>query len=144
MRIEDATQTVGGHPVRIYATDGPKEYPIHGAIFREGAWHVVCWTIDGSYMTGWKTEFDLDLYDWRDEIPWGCLRDEIKWVKRTLTGLWWGIEETCVRFFDMGKESPDSSPDAWGCRYIYHDLSVIKMPEGPEGLREVIARRPET
>lgn len=44
-------QTKSGKPVRIYATDGGGEYPVHGAIYDEntGTWSVEHWRINGGY-----------------------------------------------------------------------------------------------
>jgi len=35
MDIKNATQTKGGKPVWIYATDGGGDYPVHGANWGE-------------------------------------------------------------------------------------------------------------
>ncbi len=43
-------KTEGGHPARIYATDGSSDYPIHGAIFVEGHWAPNSWTREGKFL----------------------------------------------------------------------------------------------
>jgi len=60
--ILEATQTVGGYPVRIYATDGEHNvYPIHGAINNGKGWMLAQWTINGRYVYDTETFYDLDL-----------------------------------------------------------------------------------
>jgi hypothetical protein len=69
MRIEDATQTVGGHPVRIYATDGGGGFPVHGAIWvcTFGEWVTYQWSLNGGFVgRNGEDNSDLDL-DLRDE-----------------------------------------------------------------------------
>lgn len=48
-------RTKDGREVRIYATDGYKDYPIHGAIMDHG-WCFHYWTEDGK---GTTSRFDL-------------------------------------------------------------------------------------
>ena len=48
-------RTRDGREVRIYATDGYKDYPIHGAIMDHG-WCFHYWTEDGK---GTTSRFDL-------------------------------------------------------------------------------------
>jgi hypothetical protein len=135
MRIEDVTQTVGGHPVRIYATDGGN-WPIHGAFWVKSlGWICATWTEEGSIETSKiPSSYDLDLHDWRDEIPWNCLRDDIQWVARDLDGTWFGFADrptACVLTFKWLGGRVGS-------------LNVIKMPTGPADWCEAIAKRPET
>ena len=52
-------RTRDGREVRIYAVDGSKEYPIHGAILTEGVWYSNLWTIDGNEHTDFSSERDL-------------------------------------------------------------------------------------
>jgi hypothetical protein len=138
MRIEDATQTVGGYPVRIYATDGGGNWPIHGAFWvKSFGWICATWTEEGSIETSKiPSSYDLDLHDWRDEIPWSYLRDEIQWVARQESGRWIGFVN-----------KPNRGEKRWlvsvGCdRKV--DLEPVKMPTGPADWREAIAKRPET
>ena len=44
--------TRSGLPVRIYATDGAGQHPIHGAIKYEGGWDDNTWCADGAYTAG--------------------------------------------------------------------------------------------
>jgi hypothetical protein len=141
MRIEDATQTVGGHPVRIYATDGGGDFPVHGAIWvcTFGEWVTYQWSLKGGFV-GRNGEDDsdlnLDLHDWRDEIPWKCLRDDIQWVARQESGRWVGFVNKPLRGDRIWVVSI-------GCgRKV--DLEPVKMPTGPADWREAIAKRPET
>jgi len=43
--------TRGGLEVRIYATDGLGEYPVHGAYWVHGNWVNTSWTLDGLYSS---------------------------------------------------------------------------------------------
>jgi hypothetical protein len=79
-----------------------------------------------------KEKYNLDLTDWRDEIPWNCLRDEIQWVARDFSGEWSGFANKPTRFDETAK---------WiGWRAT---LKGVKMPEGPADWREAIAKRPK-
>ena len=42
-------KTRDGKKVRIYATDGEKEYPVHGAIKLHNEWMAITWTAEGKY-----------------------------------------------------------------------------------------------
>jgi hypothetical protein len=124
MRIEDATQTVGGHPVRIYATDGGSaQEMIHGAIWVAEGWQATTWSKRGKKFQGppvdVRGEFDLDLRDWREDIPWSCLRDEIQEVCKAC-GRWWG-------YTAMGS--------------LICEISGVKMPVNAPELKE--AKRPK-
>jgi hypothetical protein len=135
MRIEDATQTVGGHPVRIYATDGGiYSNNIHGAIWRSG-WQFQVWKSTGeAALPITESVYDLDLHNWRDDIPWECLRNDIQWAARDLDGTWFGFADKPMR--------SDITATWFGGRET--SLKGVKMPSGPADWREAIAKRPET
>lgn len=42
-------RTRDGREVRIYATDGENEWPVHGAVWNEDGWHPVAWMRDGRW-----------------------------------------------------------------------------------------------
>lgn len=44
--------TKDGRPVRIYATDGGKNAPIHGAYLSKGEWEIAEWEADGTIFDG--------------------------------------------------------------------------------------------
>ena len=52
-----------GMPVRIYATDGAGDFPIHGAFQENGHWFPEKWTVDGycRITNGGVTESGNDL-----------------------------------------------------------------------------------
>ena len=52
-------KTRNGLPVRIYATDGGGEYPVHGAVLMHGVWSLEGWTISGSVVIGNESPCDL-------------------------------------------------------------------------------------
>lgn len=58
-------KTRSGLPVRIYATDGGGDYPIHGATCFGDIWHLCFWTKDG-FFTG--NEGGLDLIEVKPRI----------------------------------------------------------------------------
>lgn len=44
-------RTRDGREVRIYATDGDNDFPVHGAIKHPEGWSVFCWRADGKYTS---------------------------------------------------------------------------------------------
>lgn len=52
-------RTSGGDQVRIYATDGSKSFPVHGAILIDGAWDSHSWMSDGRWRSLEPHEYDL-------------------------------------------------------------------------------------
>jgi hypothetical protein len=42
-------RTRDGREVRIYSLDGSGDFPVHGAIYRNGFWELACWTKYGSW-----------------------------------------------------------------------------------------------
>lgn len=61
MAIELGKQyrTRDGREVRIYATDGMGECPVHGAIRFDGSWEANTWTARGFYTAGGMGPHDL-------------------------------------------------------------------------------------
>ena len=137
MRIEDATQTVGGHPVRIYATDGGGWFPVHGAIWenKDGPWLVYRWRRDGVGEEH-KEQYNLQLHDWRDEIPWSALNPDISCVVRDQSGNWIGLNASPL---GPGARSWTLSGDL----HVVYPLTGFKISNAPADWREAIAKRPE-
>ena len=52
-------RTRDGREVRIYATDGQEDWPIHGATLQSFGWSSDCWTKDGSTLTNMPHAHDL-------------------------------------------------------------------------------------
>ncbi|MCA2654526.1 hypothetical protein [Microcystis sp. M061S2] len=53
-------KTRGGYEVRIYATDGSGDYPIHGAVHLNGlGWQLQKWTHNGQHSYDVRTSLDL-------------------------------------------------------------------------------------
>jgi hypothetical protein len=46
--IKKPYRTRDGNRVRIYATDGARPGPVHGAVCSDGEWHLWEWGLDGS------------------------------------------------------------------------------------------------
>lgn len=133
-------QTRDGREVRLYADDGVGPYPIHGAIRNEeqGGWELTTWNPDGRFIR--SVPFDVcDLVpvpDWRDEIPWNCIKPEYRWVARDKNGEWAAYGRHPETRGDTGR---------W---FMYGETyaelsSAIAMPAGPDDWREAIAERPE-
>lgn len=127
MRIEDVTQTKDGTPVRIYATDGGSgKNMVHGAIRVYGGWQQAMWCEDGKQHTGpvpdFPGQFYLDLHDWRDDIPWQCLKEEVQWVAMDDSNHWFGYSK-----------EPTIKDDFWAkTGGVVRDLQGIKMPTPPD------------
>lgn len=141
MKPEEATQTKDGKPVRIYATDGGGEYPVHGAIwnYEFSQWVLLQWSLNGVFISrdGEKLPpLDLDLTDWKDEIPWECIKKEIKYVAKWKNGGWLGFRR-------MPTLSIEGT--SWVCdlNSSCYSLSAVKMPEGPKDWTQALAKRPE-
>lgn len=138
MKIEDATQTVDGHPVRIYATDGGGWFPIHGAVWfkRFEEWKLMDWTRNGGAQSK-DYGFDLNLHDWKDQIPWDCLQDWIQWVAKDKDGDWWvGYRKKPIQYTKM-------CACMWYTDDVYCVLCGVRMPEGPARWTDAIAQRPD-
>ncbi len=123
MDIKNCTRTKGGSPWRFYADGAGGAYPVHGAYCWQDNWYAGGWTPSGKfhYSNHINSEYDLDLTDWRNQIPWDLLVNEIIVVEKTNMGTWWG-------FSDKREDT--------------YNLACIKMPAGPIG-EQAIARRPE-
>lgn len=52
-------KTRSGLPVRIYATDSGGNYPVHGAILKNGRWVQHSWTSEGKRLTRGTCSSDL-------------------------------------------------------------------------------------
>ena len=55
-----------GYEVRIYATDGHGEWPVHGAYKEDGKWFSYSWMEDG--LGNRSKESDLDLIEVKPRI----------------------------------------------------------------------------
>lgn len=132
MNIKDCTQTKDGTPVKIYEEYEDKT---HGAWFNDVEWIIAIWDSKGENVLPSKHALDLDLSDWKDEIPWDCLRPEIKVVARDKCGQWLGHE------IEPNKDAQDGIWCSVG--HEIYALDGVNMPKGPSDWKEAIARRPE-
>ena len=57
--INKKYRTRDGREVRIYATDGQEDWPIHGATLKSFGWSSECWTKDGLSLTNMPHADDL-------------------------------------------------------------------------------------
>jgi hypothetical protein len=132
MNIKDCTQTKNGTPVKIYEVYEDK---VHGAFFNGTEWIICIWRLDGQNVCYDDKYLNLDLSDWKDEIPWDCLRPEIKCVARDKCGQWLGHD---------GEPIKDGQDGIWcSAGHEIYALDGVKMPQGPADWKEAIARRPE-
>ena len=132
MRIEEATHTQDGSPIRIYATDGEANVPIHGAFWNGREWRLMGWNRKGEACC-LDSSKNLDLHDWRDDIPWECLEDWIQWVALGYNGNWVGcISEPQIGQFGLllALEEPTII------------ISGVKMPTPPDWQHSKV-QRPE-
>ena len=68
--IEFEDKTRGGYLVRIYATDGGGEFPVHGAYWDDeesGCWEPNRWMEGGEYLAG-RNPSPLDLIPKRPPV----------------------------------------------------------------------------
>ena len=136
MNIKDCKRTKGGHLVEIFATDGGGKYPIQGRVWeeKEEKWLLLDWKLNGEFSDYemFNREYSLDLYDWKKDIPWDALKDEIQYVATDIGGGWYGYKRKPFLDSNEWKMSED---EVFGLR-------VIKMPT-PPCWRESLVKRPD-
>ena len=130
-------KTKNGMLVYIYSTEAGGPEPIHGAIWNElnRYWQVEDWTENGYVRkTCDDSNFDLVLTDWKEQIPWEKLKEDIKYVTWSPKQGWKGHATYPTYMNGVG---------VW-CNKAekYFDLGALKMPDPHPGLR-LIAKRPE-
>ena len=85
-------KTRDGHKVRIYATDGSPQYPIHGAYLNhDNHWTQTACTLTGEYFCNCNYGSPLAIvsewsdkpeFDWSKHSPW------LKYAAQDKNGLW--------------------------------------------------------
>ena len=66
-------RTRKGREVRIYAVDGAKDYPVHGAILSEEEWLIDSWAEsgqrfgEGDHVPGDLVEVKAEVWIWQHE-----------------------------------------------------------------------------
>lgn len=87
-------RTRSGRKVRIYATDGGGETPIHGAIYYPelNQWNANLWGQSGSDSEG-ITNFDI-VSEWGKKLNFDpdCLPKLAKWVAMDQRGNWYWFD----------------------------------------------------
>jgi hypothetical protein len=83
-------RTRDGREVRIYATDGFGDAPIHGAVKRQDDWDCICWTKDGACIFN---------------PSWNLIEVKPR-IKRTV---WLNVYEDDVHRFHTKQEAEDGS-----------------------------------
>ncbi len=140
MDIKNCTHTRGGRPWRFYADDGGGPRPIHGAYYKEKhGWVADTWNRRGEKYQNYRivNELDLDLTDWRDQIPWDQLIDEVIYVTWDPLKEWIAWLESPIKGKSGWIRVPSSSSGSG------YGLGIIKMPQPPTDWRQAIARRPD-
>ena len=66
--INKQYRTSDGREVRIYATDGWGNYPVHGAVLRGDQWEMSSWTLDGTDWENEDSNYDLVEIKRRKEL----------------------------------------------------------------------------
>ena len=61
-------ETVDGHKVRIYCTDGGGRFPVHGAMLEGDTWNPVEWLADGKWLSKGSPPTIRDLREVRPRI----------------------------------------------------------------------------
>lgn len=135
MKIEECTQTKDGSPIRIYATDGEANIPIHGAFWNGREWRLMGWSKEGKAFC-LNSNKDLAFHNWRDDIPWEHLQNWIQWVAMDNDNVWKG-------FLDEPYIVSGLCSMCWDVRT---DKAIkilgVKMPTPPDW-RNSKAKRPE-
>ena len=57
--IKKQYRTRQGEEVRVYATDGDEDMPVHGAILTKHGWKVNSWARDGKWCPNMTDKVDL-------------------------------------------------------------------------------------
>jgi len=105
----------------------------HGAIFNGTKWLPITHNRNGRCLSFVDCGMDIIAeYDWRSEIPWDVLRDDIEWVAMDVSGAWFAY---CAEPEILGC-------GAWRPHGIYYAMTTIKMPSPPCDWTETKTRRP--
>lgn len=102
-------KTREGKKVRVYAVDGVKPHPIHGAILLSELWHALVWTRKGELIEDEIHDFDITSV-WEDteskesqnynaplDFDWGCLPEEAdRYIAKDFDGTWCAFGEKPV------------------------------------------------
>lgn len=98
-------RTRNSHKVRIYAIDGCKLSPIHGAYFSGGEWIQWRWSTDGSAAYSEKHVNDL-ISEWQDE-PKPITRAMIReaYTSTSKSALFTNADNTPVRYWEHAPRS---------------------------------------
>ena len=59
IEVGKSYKTRNGRQVRIYAIDGSGDEPVHGAILNEGKWSCHTWDVQGQFLEGETSIFDI-------------------------------------------------------------------------------------
>ena len=127
-----------GGKARIYATDGRRDYVIHGAYETEDGWLVASWRTDGAYDACVR-ENDRDLirlYDWREELApiWAVLNKKYTHIAMDAGREWFCYERApkCMTRCYCGN----------GSVFVRMD-PLFNMPDPDCDWTETLTMRPE-
>ena len=94
MKIEPGKyyKTRDGRKVRIYATDGLAEYPIHGAVLNNNGWRAAMWDSSGSAYNNLAIQATVDIVsEWSDTpiVNWPAMPAWCNYVAMDEDGQWY-------------------------------------------------------
>jgi len=109
--------TTGGKRAKIYATELPGNYTIHGAWFdQKEEWSTATWTSGGQYnVQAVRHTLDLTEREWEEPKP------KVRWLA-------WGID--CGNQINEIRLFPDDEEFKEGCKWIR--VPHMDPPEGWE------------
>jgi len=115
--INKKYKTREGQKVRIYATDGAGDYPIHGAIKASTGWENWVWSKNGNFLvSGEENEYDLvEIPTFEDKEPVWCWNNALMFT-RILR--FWDNENMCT-FSNSGKRNG----------YVYDNYAKVEHIE---------------
>lgn len=129
-------RTRDGKKVRIYATDGRSNIPVHGALLRDNGWDQRAWNSSGTYFSSEGHSLDI-IAEWidRPEGGWEHMPSWIKWRAMDANGDWWAYSVKPQQGMGVWGNEPDPyrfmiHPE--GCP-TYSGPWTDSLDERPEG-----------
>ena len=94
MKIEPGKyyRTRDGHKARIYAVDGLKDCPIHGAFLGNNGWRAAAWDSNGSVYANLAIQATIDIVsEWSDTpiVNWPAMPAWCNYVAMDADGKWY-------------------------------------------------------
>jgi len=138
MDFTKPVQTRDGRPVEILkiGLQNRNVYAVGTYLDNKGEEHVDLWDIHGQLLPHTGQKLNVDLVQAPvvspSDIPWRCLRPEIKWVAMDITGTWFG--------YDI---EPNKLNTIWSTSSKIYALEGVNMPKVPQlQWSETLVQRP--